>query len=79
MTDPAGWQGQLSDLLAAGFPATHTINTEADMAEGKRILNDGTGLSFILFRVQEGPALRTRCNLVPHITRGRFRAALLVG
>lgn len=71
--------GVALDRIAAGagFPVTHAINTEADMAEGRRILNDGTGLCFILLRVKEGPALRTKRNLVPHITRDRFRAALL--
>lgn len=63
----------------AGFPVTHVINTQADIAEGKRILREGGSLSFILLRVKEGPALRMKRNLVPHVARDRFRAANLVG
>ncbi len=71
--------GVALDRIAAGagFPVTHAINTEADMAEGTRILREGNGLSFILLRVKEGPALRKKRNLVPHVSRDRFRAALL--
>ena len=56
---------------------THVINTEADIPEGRRILKEAGGLCFILLRVKEGPALRSKRNLVPHIARDRFRAALL--
>ncbi len=67
------------DTIAAGsgFPAVHTINTEADLAEGRRLLREGTGLSFILLRVKEGPPNRNKRNLVPHMERERFRRALL--
>jgi len=63
----------------AGFPVTHVINTEADIPEGRRIIRDGGGLCFVLLRVKEGPALRGKRNLVPHVGRDRFRAALLAG
>jgi len=63
----------------AGFPVTHVINTEADIPEGRRIIRDGGGLCFVLLRVKEGPALRSKRNLVPHVGRDRFRAALLAG
>ena len=68
------------DVIAAGcgFPVVHVINTEADMAEGRRLVREGGGLSFILLRVTEGPATHDgKKNLVPHIERDRFRAALL--
>jgi thiamine pyrophosphate-dependent acetolactate synthase large subunit-like protein len=68
------------DVIATGcgFPVVHTINTEADMAEGRRLLRDSSGLTFILLRVKEGPATHDgKKNLVPHIERDRFRAALL--
>jgi thiamine pyrophosphate-dependent acetolactate synthase large subunit-like protein len=67
------------DTIAAGcgFPAVHTINTEADLPEGRRLLREGTGLSFILLRVTEGPPNRIKRNLVPHLERDRFRKALL--
>ena len=66
------------DRIAAGFgfPAVHTINTDADIAEGRRVLN-APGLAFILLRVQEGPALKQKRSLRPHVIRDRFRAALL--
>ena len=68
------------DVIAAGcgFPVVHTINTEADMAEGRRLVREGGGLAFILLRVKEGPATHEgKKNLVPHKERDRFRAALL--
>lgn len=69
---------QLDKIAAgAGFPVVHTINTEAEIAEGRRLLNEGGGLAFILLRVIAGPPLRSRRSLVPHVARDRFRAALL--
>jgi thiamine pyrophosphate-dependent acetolactate synthase large subunit-like protein len=61
----------------AGFPVVATINTEADLSEGRRLLREGGGLAFILLRVKEGPPNRIPRNLVPHVARDRFRAALL--
>jgi thiamine pyrophosphate-dependent acetolactate synthase large subunit-like protein len=63
--------------IGAGFPVVHTINTEAEIAEGRRLLNAESGLAFILLRVVEGPPLRGRRTLFPHVVRDRFRAALL--
>jgi len=67
------------DLMAvgAGFPVVHTINTDADLPEGRRLLREGGGLTFILLRVKEGPTNQYRKNLVPYLERERFRAALL--
>jgi phosphonopyruvate decarboxylase len=67
------------DVIAAGagFPVVHTINAEAEIAEGRRLLNEECGLAFILLRVVEGPPLRSRRSLFPHVARDRFRAALL--
>ncbi|HET6183606.1 MAG TPA: thiamine pyrophosphate-dependent enzyme [Acetobacteraceae bacterium] len=67
------------DTIAAGsgFPVVHTINTEAELPEGKRILREGGGLAFILLRVKDGPGLRKSRNLFPHKARDYFRAALL--
>jgi hypothetical protein len=55
----------------------HVINTEADLPEGRRLLREGNGLSFILLRVTEGPTNQFKKNLVPHLERDRFRTALL--
>ncbi len=69
---------QLDKIAAgAGFPVVHTINTETEVAEGRRLLNPDSGLAFILLRVIEGPPLRSRRTLFPHLARDRFRAALL--
>ena len=67
------------DTIAAGsgFAVVHTINTEEDLEEGRRLLREGTGLSFILLRVKEGPPNRKKRNLVPHMERENFRKALL--
>jgi phosphonopyruvate decarboxylase len=67
------------DLIAAGagIPVVFTINTQAEIAEGRKLLEAGVGLCFILLRVKEGPALRGKRSLQPHVVRDRFRAALL--
>lgn len=66
------------DRIAAGFgiPAVLTINTMAEIEDGRRLLA-APGLAFILLRVKEGPALRKPRSLRPHVVRDRFRAALL--
>jgi phosphonopyruvate decarboxylase len=66
------------DVVAtgAGFPVVHTINTEAEMEEGRRLLREGGGLAFILLRVKDGPPLKQLRNLFPHKARDQFRAAL---
>lgn len=73
-----GFGVQLDKIAAgAGFPVVHTINTEAEIAEGRRLLNAPDGLAFILLRVKEGPPLKSPRTWFPHVTRDRFRAALL--
>lgn len=68
---------QLDEIAAgAGIPVVYTINTEADLPEGRRLLREGNGLSFILLRVKEGPANKIKRNMTPHIDRDRFRTAL---
>jgi phosphonopyruvate decarboxylase len=66
------------DLIAAGagIPAVFTINTSAEIDEGRKLLEAGVGLCFILLRVKEGPALKVKRVLQPHVVRDRFRAAL---
>lgn len=66
------------DTMAAGagFPAVHTINSETDLEEGRRLLRED-GLRFMLLRVKEGPPLNTGRNLNPHMEREAFRRALL--
>ena len=70
--------GVALDTIArgAGFPAVHRIDTMAEMDEGRRLLAE-PGLAFLLLRVTEGPPPKIKRNLVPHVARDRFRAALL--
>ena len=69
---------QLDRIAAgAGFAVVHTIHNEADIAEGRRLLDAETGLCFILLRVKIGPALKMPRSLDPAFTRNRFRMALL--
>ena len=65
-----------SIAAGAGIPVVHTINTEAEIAEGRRLLRE-PGLCFILLRVKDGPPLRAQRNLIPHLERDKFRTALL--
>ncbi len=67
------------DTIASGsgIPIVHIINTEADLAEGRRLLREADGPCFILLRVKEGPPQKVKRNLVPHLERDKFRAALL--
>ncbi len=67
------------DLIAAGagIPAVFTINTQAEIAEGRKLLEAGVGLCFILLRVKEGPALKVKRIMHPHTLRDRFRTAVL--
>ena len=63
--------------VGSGFPVVWTIDTEADLPEGRRLLREGGSLTFLLLRVKEGPALRIKRNLQPAVARDRFRMALL--
>ncbi len=67
------------DTIAAGsgIANVHVINTEADLAEGRRLLRSDDGPCFILLRVKEGPPQKKARNLVPHVERDKFRTALL--
>lgn len=61
----------------AGIPIVHIVNTEADLAEARRLIRSDDGPCFILLRVKEGPPQKVKRNLVPHLERDKFRAALL--
>jgi len=61
----------------SGIPIVHIVNTEADLAEAQRLLRSDDGPCFILLRVKEGPPQKVKRNLVPHLERDKFRAALL--
>ncbi|MGE0418396.1 MAG: thiamine pyrophosphate-dependent enzyme [Acetobacteraceae bacterium] len=61
----------------AGIPIVHIVTTEADLAEARRLIRSDDGPCFILLRVKEGPPQKVKRNLVPHLERDKFRAALL--
>jgi thiamine pyrophosphate-dependent acetolactate synthase large subunit-like protein len=67
------------DLIAAGagIPVVYTINTQDEIADGRKLLESAVGLCFVLLRVKEGPALKIKRAMQPHLVRDRFRAALL--
>src|SRR5215472_16116752 len=60
----------------AGFPVVHTIEDDATLAEGKRLLREGGKLAFVLLRVKEGPPLNMRRLRDAALVRTRFKAAL---
>ena len=71
----SAFQAGLDACLKLG--ADVIVNTDADLIEAKRMLREDTGLGFILLRVKEGPPNKKKRNLVPHLERDKFRAALL--
>jgi phosphonopyruvate decarboxylase len=63
----------------AGIRRTGTVATEADLAEGARLLREGNGSAFVLLKVTPTDPPAYKRNLDPASCRERFRAALLGG
>jgi thiamine pyrophosphate-dependent acetolactate synthase large subunit-like protein len=63
----------------SGIKRTLTIETEAEIADGTRLIREGNGTAFVLLRVKptEPPAYKRDLN--PAVCRVRFRAALARG
>jgi phosphonopyruvate decarboxylase len=61
--------------VGAGIKLTRTVETEADLAAGARMLREGNATSFVLLRVKptEPPAYKRDLN--PASCRVRFRTA----
>jgi thiamine pyrophosphate-dependent acetolactate synthase large subunit-like protein len=61
----------------SGIKRTLTVEREAEIAEGSRLIREGNGTAFVLLRVKptEPPAYKR--NLDPAECRVRFRTALL--
>ena len=59
----------------SGIKRTRTIDTEAGIAEGTRLIREGNGTAFVLLRVNltEPPSFKRDLN--PATCRTRFRAA----
>jgi thiamine pyrophosphate-dependent acetolactate synthase large subunit-like protein len=61
----------------AGIQRTRKVVSEADIADGARILREGNGTSFVLLSVKPTDAPRVKLNLDGAVCRETFRRALL--
>jgi thiamine pyrophosphate-dependent acetolactate synthase large subunit-like protein len=79
-----GWQQSHTSLgvdlariaAGAGIKRTHTVATEADIADGARLLREGNGSAFVVVRVKPTEPPPFRRNFDPALMRDRFRTAL---
>jgi len=79
-----GWQKSHTSLgtdleqmaIGAGIKRTATVATEADIAEGARLLRDGNGTSFVVVRVRPTEPAEFKRNFDASLGRDRFRNAL---
>jgi phosphonopyruvate decarboxylase len=62
--------------LGCGIARTRTVRTEAEIADGARLLREGNATSFVLLRVQPTDPADGKLNLNAPQVRDRFRAAL---
>jgi phosphonopyruvate decarboxylase len=62
--------------IGAGIQRTRTVNTEAEIADGARLLREGNGTSFVLLRVKPTDPPSFKRDLDPATGRTRFKAAL---
>ena len=62
--------------VGAGIKRTRTVATEADIADGARLLREGNGTAFVVLRVQADRAAAFKRNFDASLCRDRFRAAL---
>jgi thiamine pyrophosphate-dependent acetolactate synthase large subunit-like protein len=61
----------------AGIKRTLTVEKEADLAEGSRLIREGNGTAFVLLRVNEAEPPGFKRDLNPAACRVRFREATL--
>ena len=81
-----GWQKSHTSLgvdlekiaAGAGIKRTRTVGTEADIADGARLLREGNGTAFVVVRVKPTEPPPFRRNFDPAFMRDRFRSALAV-
>jgi thiamine pyrophosphate-dependent acetolactate synthase large subunit-like protein len=62
--------------IGAGLKLTRTIRSEAELADGARLLRDGNGTAFVLLRVKPTDPPTIKRNMDAAACRDRFRAAL---
>ena len=61
----------------SGIKRTLTIETEAEIASGARMIREGNGSSFVLLRVKPTEPPKYKRDLDPANTRTRFRSSTL--
>jgi thiamine pyrophosphate-dependent acetolactate synthase large subunit-like protein len=61
----------------SGIKRTRTVATDADLAEGGRLLREGNGTAFVVLRVKPDDPPSYKRNMEPASCRVRFRGALL--
>jgi phosphonopyruvate decarboxylase len=61
--------------VGAGIQRSLTIDKEADIAEGSRLIREGNGTAFVLLRVNEAEPPPFKRDLNPASCRTRFRSA----
>jgi thiamine pyrophosphate-dependent acetolactate synthase large subunit-like protein len=79
-----GWQKSHTSLgvdlekiaIGAGIKRTRTVATQADIADGARLLREGNGTSFVNLRVLPTEPAEFKRNFDASLLRDRFRAAL---
>jgi thiamine pyrophosphate-dependent acetolactate synthase large subunit-like protein len=61
----------------AGIKRTLTVEREAEISEGARLIREGNGAAFVLLRVKPTDPPSFKRDLDPALCRTRFRSALL--
>jgi thiamine pyrophosphate-dependent acetolactate synthase large subunit-like protein len=61
----------------SGIKRSRTVASEADLAEGARLLREGNGAAFVVLKVKPDDPPAYKRNLDPASSRVRFRGALL--
>jgi TPP-dependent trihydroxycyclohexane-1,2-dione (THcHDO) dehydratase len=63
--------------IGAGIKLTRTVEREAELAAGARLIREGNATAFVLLRVKPTEPPTFKRDLDPALCRTRFRAALL--
>src|SRR5215216_5696421 len=63
--------------VGSGIKRTRTVASEADIADGARLVREGNGTAFVVLKVKPDDPPPYKRNLDPASCRIRFRTALL--